>query len=97
MLLFAGALLLTPGFITDAVGFIILFRPTRSALAQWFIARSAVRVQQGFGAGGFGPGMQGGFGSPPGATPGARGPGGPQRRPGSGGVIEGEFTHEDKR
>jgi UPF0716 protein FxsA len=44
MLLLAGALLLTPGFITDTVGFIALFRPTRLALARWFVARSVVRM-----------------------------------------------------
>ena len=55
MLLFAGALLLTPGFLTDAVGFIFLFRPTRLALARWFVSRSMVRMKRagGMGAGGF--------------------------------------------
>lgn len=32
MILFGGALLLTPGFITDAVGLILLLPPTRAAL-----------------------------------------------------------------
>ena len=32
MILFAGALLLTPGFFTDAVGFLLLFRPVRKSL-----------------------------------------------------------------
>jgi len=32
MILFAGALLLTPGFFTDAVGFLLLFPPVRSLL-----------------------------------------------------------------
>ena len=32
MILFAGALLLTPGFFTDASGFLLLFRPVRKSL-----------------------------------------------------------------
>lgn len=37
MILFAGALLLTPGFFTDAIGFLLLFRPVRKSLmnAAW--------------------------------------------------------------
>lgn len=39
MLLLGGALLLTPGFLTDAVGFSLLFPPTRATwkriFAQW--------------------------------------------------------------
>ncbi len=34
-LLFAGAVLMTPGFITDAVGFAILIPPVRQALIAW--------------------------------------------------------------
>ncbi len=34
-LLFAGALLLTPGFITDALGFLLLVPPLRLALRRW--------------------------------------------------------------
>jgi UPF0716 protein FxsA len=30
LILFAGALMLTPGFLTDVVGFLLLFPPTRS-------------------------------------------------------------------
>ncbi|MPZ69388.1 MAG: hypothetical protein GEU71_07645 [Actinobacteria bacterium] len=32
MILFGGALLLTPGFVTDAVGLVLLLPPTRAAL-----------------------------------------------------------------
>ncbi len=35
MILFAGALLLTPGVITDAVGFILLVPPARSVLKKY--------------------------------------------------------------
>lgn len=34
-LLFAGAVLMTPGFITDAVGFAILIPPVRQAFIAW--------------------------------------------------------------
>lgn len=41
MILFAGALLLTPGFFTDAVGFLLLIPPIRQAI----ITFAAARVQ----------------------------------------------------
>ncbi|WP_022703721.1 FxsA family protein [Pseudorhodobacter ferrugineus] len=41
MILFAGALLLTPGFFTDAVGFLLLVPPIRQAI----ITFAASRVQ----------------------------------------------------
>ncbi|MEN8894771.1 MAG: FxsA family protein [Yoonia sp.] len=44
MILFAGALLLTPGFFTDAVGFGLLFPPFRAATFKW--AKTKVKVQQ---------------------------------------------------
>ena len=37
MILFAGALLLTPGFLTDAVGFALLVPAVRVALLRWII------------------------------------------------------------
>lgn len=37
-LLIGGALLLTPGFITDALGFLLLIPPLRGILARWAIA-----------------------------------------------------------
>lgn len=43
MILFAGALLLTPGFFTDAVGFLLLFPPFRAAAFKY--AKSRIRVQ----------------------------------------------------
>ena len=44
MILFAGALLLTPGFFTDAVGFALLLPPIRGAAFRWLKRR--VKVQQ---------------------------------------------------
>ncbi|MEN8763145.1 MAG: FxsA family protein [Thiogranum sp.] len=46
LLVFAGALLLTPGFFTDAIGFIFLVPPFRQALIRWFLSKSEFRVQQ---------------------------------------------------
>lgn len=43
MILFAGALLLTPGFFTDAVGFLLLFPPFRAAAFKY--AKSRITVQ----------------------------------------------------
>lgn len=43
-LLVAGALLLTPGFFTDAVGFLLLFPPTRLLLVNAVAARMVVRA-----------------------------------------------------
>ena len=45
MLFFAGALLLTPGFFTDAIGFLILVPPLRKAIALWILERSGWIVQ----------------------------------------------------
>jgi UPF0716 protein FxsA len=44
MILFSGALLLTPGFFTDAVGFLLLVPAFRHAAYTWLRAR--VKVQQ---------------------------------------------------
>ncbi len=43
MILFAGALLLTPGFFTDALGFLLLFPPFRAAAYRWL--RTKIQVQ----------------------------------------------------
>ena len=45
MLFFAGALLLTPGFFTDAIGFILLIPPLRKAIALWLLERSGLIMQ----------------------------------------------------
>ncbi|MEZ5714543.1 MAG: FxsA family protein [Paracoccaceae bacterium] len=42
MILFSGALLLTPGFFTDAMGFALLVPPVRRAVLAW--ARKRVKV-----------------------------------------------------
>ncbi len=40
VLLVAGALLLTPGFFTDAIGFLCLIPPLRRGLIKWFMKNS---------------------------------------------------------
>lgn len=44
MILFSGALLLTPGFFTDAVGFALLIPPVRLAIMRY--AKSRINVQK---------------------------------------------------
>lgn len=57
----AGALMLTPGFLTDALGLFCLFPPTRAIIRTVLIARFAGKVQvAGSGFVGFGPGGPGG-------------------------------------
>jgi UPF0716 protein FxsA len=69
LLLIGGVLLLTPGFVTDAFGFICLLPPTRRWLAQRIAARSLISVGsfgglgRGSADGGVG-GRPGGFGAP---------------------------------
>lgn len=36
-LLLAGALLMTPGFLTDGIGFLLLIPPVRRSLGQWLV------------------------------------------------------------
>ena len=46
LLLFSGALLLTPGFVTDAIGFAFLIPPLRRAVILWFISK--IKVIEGY-------------------------------------------------
>lgn len=60
LILFAGALMLTPGFITDAVGLLLLFVPTRVLVRSLLMRHFAKRITvAGWPAG---PGRRGGFG-----------------------------------
>ncbi len=58
MILVAGVLLLTPGFFTDTLGFLLLLPPVRTAAFRYL--RSRMNVQT--------------FGTPPGSGPGPRPP-----------------------
>lgn len=84
-LLVAGILLLTPGFFTDSIGF-LLFVPVfrrfaAAAIWRWLVRNGKISVS----AGGFG------------ASPRSGGPGGPDRgsRPSGGPVIDGDFEEVD--
>lgn len=44
MILVAGLLLLTPGFVTDSIGFCLLFPPSRGVLYGWLITKIKVYV-----------------------------------------------------
>ena len=85
LILFAGALMLTPGFITDAVGLLLLFLPTRVVVRSLLMRHFAKRVTVGGWSGG--PGGRGGFGfgysssgDRWGSGPGGFDPGGPDVR-----------------
>lgn len=79
----AGALLLTPGFITDTLGFIFLTGPLRRPLARRIIRSGVVHTM--------GAGSQFSFFSySSSANPGNRGP------RGGGNVFEGEYADEDR-
>jgi UPF0716 protein FxsA len=45
LLFFAGALLLTPGFVTDTIGFLLMIPPLRKLIALWLLERSGWIVQ----------------------------------------------------
>ena len=65
MIILGGALLLTPGFITDAFGLILLIPPTR-ALIRGFLSRTmAKRGAVAFRVASFGGARRPGSGSPP--------------------------------
>jgi UPF0716 protein FxsA len=46
ILLVAGALLLTPGFFTDALGFALLLPPVRAALGRYLLTTLPVRTHE---------------------------------------------------
>ena len=50
MILIAGALLITPGLITDTVGFLLLVPFVRAAIRRWSIARIERHFEQGGGS-----------------------------------------------
>lgn len=50
-LLVAGALLLTPGFVTDGIGLALFLPPVRDLLRRWALGRGRFQVYTGIGAG----------------------------------------------
>jgi len=108
VLLFGGALLLTPGFLSDTIGFLCLIPATRRWMVAQLGARAALRAGSvTFGGGAAGP--AGGTGTDGAIGDGVRAPGGPagsraSRRPGQDGatgaqrgghVIDGEYERID--
>lgn len=98
LLLFsAGLLLITPGFLTDAIGLSLLVPPVRNAVARWLASRMTV-MGAGFGAG---PAQQGG--NPPHDLGGGRRPdpdprGGPaSRSPNAGDAEDAVILEETPR
>jgi UPF0716 protein FxsA len=83
-LVVAGALLITPGLISDAVAILLLIPPVRHLVARWLVYAMVRRAQVGVGV------FQ--------AATEARGTHGPSRPPsGEGPVIEGEFERMDEK
>lgn len=85
-LVIAGVLLLTPGFVTDALGFLLFIPPLRGLIATWLGARIIARADVRYGSGAQGPGMQG-SNRPPGQSTGQS----TGRPPGGGPIIDGDF------
>ena len=54
--LFAGALLLTPGFVTDALGLVLLVPPSRAVVRGLLLRRFRRRIEAGLAGGAAGPG-----------------------------------------
>ena len=79
-LIFGGALLLTPGFMTDAIGFLCLIPFTRQTLIAWAIKNMTI-TGSGFMSGGH---YSQGFGRPQNHS-----------KPYDPNVIEGEFKESD--
>jgi len=83
LVIFGGALLLTPGFVTDVLGIILLLPPTR-VLVRGLVARRLLpRI------------VITRFGAPGAATAGTARGGGPRRRPGGAADVEGTATEVD--
>jgi UPF0716 protein FxsA len=81
LVIFGGALLLTPGFVTDILGIILLIPPTRALVRQIVARRLLPRLV----VSRFGP-----------VPPGDSARGGPRRRrPGGGSDVEGTATEID--
>lgn len=59
LILFAGALMLTPGFLTDVLGIVLLVPPTRALIRTVLLARFRHRIESGLGFATAGPGSAG--------------------------------------
>lgn len=81
----AGVLLVTPGFVTDSLGLLLLLPPTRALVRVWAMATLGRRLVASGGPsahfGGGGPDLRGGPGWPYGGSPFAERPRGPDVQP----------------
>ncbi|WP_414898959.1 FxsA family protein [Rhodovulum sp. YEN HP10] len=77
MILFAGAMLLTPGFFTDTMGLLLLIPPVRAAAYRWLSKRVVVHST--------------GFTASAGASRGPSGGAARQPRPARDDIIDGDF------
>ncbi|MDO6707882.1 FxsA family protein [Photobacterium sp. 1_MG-2023] len=85
MLAVAGVLLLTPGFMTDAMGLVVLLPAPRAALAKYLMTKVKVQsMHQGSFGGGFG--SQGPFSQR-----------GPFERDENGDIFDGEYERKDEK
>ena len=86
LILMAGILLLTPGFMTDALGMLVLLPAPRAAMAKYLMSKMTVQsvgggFQCGFGSGNF---QQGPFDQDP-----------FNQQPKDGNTFEGEYERKD--
>jgi len=89
-ILIAGVLLLTPGFVTDTFGFLLLIPPLRQLVGAKVIMKlvQSGNIRTNFSGAGFGPGRVGGAsGAGHRSSPHGSGPNGP------GPIIDGEFEN----
>ncbi|GAA4692224.1 FxsA family protein [Nocardioides nanhaiensis] len=95
LVLMGGTLMLAPGFLTDAVGVLLVLPVTRPVFRRLLSAAIARRMLVPGGAsGGLGGGLGGfGVGGPGTAQP----PGGRRPGPGAGPVVQGEVVDDDPR
>ena len=91
LVIFGGALLLTPGFATDLFGLLCVLPPSRALLRRLLIRQIARRLQVGVLGGVPGSGWPGG------GRPGGRGagPSSSRRPPTRGDVVDGEVVRDD--
>lgn len=93
LIVVGGVLLLTPGFVTDAFGFLCVIPFSR----RWLARRLSARAVVGFaGKAGNSGGAEGGtFGHQTGASQAGAGKVSPRQHTGRGDVIDGDFTRID--
>ena len=96
----AGILLITPGFITDSIGFLLLIPATRRAIIQYLMARATVYTNMHGGSMHGGPGGEGGYHSTTyyeqrTTSRGKASSAAEKKSDRVGHTIEGEYTRED--